>query len=45
MEKHFNLRKQWEFPEGFPQFEIIEAYKNPQVNEDKTEFYPKPTKK
>ena len=38
-EKHTNIRRNWEFPEGFPSLEVIEAYKKPEVNESTEKFY------
>ena len=32
VEKHKNLRKHWEFPMDFPNFDIIKAYKDPSVD-------------
>ena len=32
LRKHRNLRKHWIFPEDFPNFEVIKAYKEPNVD-------------
>lgn len=33
------MRKNWEFPEDFPSFEVIQAYRNPMVDENTENFY------
>ena len=35
LRKHRNLRKHWIFPEDFPNFEVIKAYKEPNVDRSK----------
>ena len=35
LRKHKNLRKHWVFPEDFPNFEVIKAFKEPNVDDNK----------
>ena len=38
MHKHRNFRKHWVFPPDFPNFEVIRAFKNPNVDSSKDSF-------
>ena len=36
--QHKNYKKKWEFPDDFPNEEVINAYWKPNVNESKEKF-------
>ena len=38
MHKHRNLRKHWVFPDDFPNFEVIKAFKQPSIDNSKETF-------
>ena len=38
LHKHRNLRKHWVFPDDFPNFEVIKAFKKPNVDQSKDTF-------
>ena len=38
LRKHRNLRKHWVFPADFPNFEVIKAFKQPNVDRSKDTF-------
>lgn len=38
LHKHRNLRKHWIFPDDFPNFEVIKAFKQPKVDQSKDTF-------
>ena len=38
LQKHKNLRKHWVFPLDFPNFDVIQAYKEPAVDQSLEKF-------